>query len=107
MALITGKEILKNDSEARIVKWDDNIILEKYSGTDKEYSILCPGDPELDYHTLEGVHNGGEASAAFADLPNHTPEEIAAIRKNLLAYCGLDTLAMVKVLEKLRECAKE
>lgn len=67
---------------------------------------LCPGDPELDYHALEGVHNGGEASAAFADMPNHTPEEIAVIRKNLLAYCGLDTLAMVKVLEKLRESVK-
>ena len=63
---------------------------------------LCPGDPELDYHALEGVHNGSEASAAFADLPNHSPEEIAVIRKNLLRYCCLDTLAMVKVLEKLR-----
>ena len=61
----------------------------------------------MDYHALDGVHNGGEASAAFADMPNHTPEEIAVIRKNLLAYCGLDTLAMVKVLEKLRECVKE
>ena len=68
---------------------------------------LCPGDPELDYHALEGVHNGGEASAAFADLADHTPEEITVIRKNLLAYCGLDTLAMVKVLEKLRACVKE
>lgn len=68
---------------------------------------LCPGDPELDYHALEGIHNGGEASAAFADMPNHTPEEITVIRKNLLAYCGLDTLAMVKVLEKLRECVEE
>ena len=68
---------------------------------------LCPGDPELDYHALEGVHNGGEASAAFADLADHTPEEIAVIRKNLLAYCGLDTLAMVKVLEKLKECVKD
>ncbi len=28
------------------------------------------------------------------------------IRKALLAYCKLDTLAMVKVLEKLREVAK-
>ena len=63
---------------------------------------LCPGDPELDYHALEGVHNGSEASAALADLPNHSPEEIAVIRKNLLRYCCLDTLAMVKVLEKLR-----
>ena len=67
---------------------------------------LCPGDPELDYHALEGIHNGGEASAAFADLEKHAPEEIAIIRKNLLAYCGLDTLAMVKVLEKLRECVE-
>lgn len=67
---------------------------------------LFPNDPELDYHALDGVHNGGEASAAFADLPSHTPEEIAAIRQNLLRYCRLDTLAMVKVLGKLRQCVK-
>ena len=62
---------------------------------------LCPDDPELDYHALEGIHNGSEAMNAFADLENHTPEEIVRIRKNLLAYCRLDTLAMVKILEKL------
>ena len=67
---------------------------------------LCSEDPELDYHALEGIHNGSEAMNAFADLPNHTPEEIAQIRKNLLAYCRLDTLAMVKVLEKLEEMVK-
>ena len=64
---------------------------------------LCPSDPELDYHALEGVHNGSEAMETFADLPNHTPEEIKVMRNNLLKYCCLDTLAMVKVLEKLRE----
>ena len=63
---------------------------------------LCPGDPDLDYHNLDGVHNGTEASATFADLPNHTSEEIAEMRKNLLNYCRLDTLAMVKVLEKIK-----
>ena len=62
---------------------------------------LCPNDPELDYHNLDGIHNGGEAMNAYPDLVNHTPEEQAIIRKNLLAYCKLDTLAMVKVLEKL------
>jgi len=62
---------------------------------------LCPDDPELDYHNLDGIHNGGEAMNAYPDLVNHTPEEQAVIRKNLLAYCRLDTLAMVKVLEKL------
>ena len=64
---------------------------------------MCPGDPELDYHALDGVHNGSEAMAAFAELPAHSSEEIAQIRKNLLAYCRLDTLAMVKILEKLYE----
>ena len=67
---------------------------------------LCPGDTELDYHALEGVHNGSEASATFADMPNHSPEEIQTMRNNLLKYCCLDTLAMVKVLEKLREVVK-
>ncbi|CCY67686.1 putative uncharacterized protein [Clostridium sp. CAG:678] len=38
---------------------------------------------------------------AYPDLVNHTPEEQAVIRKNLLAYSRLDILAMVKVLEKL------
>ncbi len=68
---------------------------------------LCPGDPELDYHALEGVHNGSEASATFADMPNHTEEEIEVMRKNLLKYCCLDTLAMVKVIEKLRKTVKD
>ena len=64
---------------------------------------LFPDDPDLDYHALDGVHNGGEAMAAFSDLINLPPEEREIVRKNLLAYCGLDTLAMVKILEKLRE----
>ena len=68
---------------------------------------LFPDDPSLDYHSLEGIHHGGEASAAFADMPNRTPEEIAVTRKNLLAYCRLDTYAMVKVLGKLRDAVSE
>ena len=68
---------------------------------------MCPGDPELDYHALEGIHNGGEAMAAFPGLEKKSPEEIATIRKQLLAYCCLDTLAMVKVLEKLYQIAEE
>ncbi len=68
---------------------------------------LFPHDPALDYHSLEGVHNGGEASAAFENLEKMTPEEQAACRRDLLRYCGLDTLAMVKIWEKLRELAAE
>ena len=64
---------------------------------------LYPGDPSLDYHNLDQVHNGGEASDAFARMAFLSPEEIAELRDNLLKYCGLDTFAMVKVLGKLKE----
>lgn len=64
---------------------------------------LCPNDSELNYHNLDRIHNGGEAMTAFAELEHHTPEEIETIRQNLLSYCRLDTLAMVKILEKLEE----
>ena len=67
---------------------------------------LFPGDPELDYHNLEGVHNGGEAMTIFPKIKDMPPEEAATARKNLLAYCKLDTYAMVKVWEKLVEAAK-
>ena len=39
--------------------------------------------------------------AAYASLHEKSPEEIEAVRAALLAYCRLDTLAMVKILEKL------
>ncbi len=64
---------------------------------------LCPNDPELDYHNLDEIHHGGEASTAFAELHKKSPEEIERTRKNLLAYCGLDTLAMVKIVDRLYE----
>lgn len=64
---------------------------------------LCPDDPALDYHNLDQVHNGLEASSAFANMVNLEPEEIKELRANLLKYCGLDTYAMVKVLGKLKE----
>ena len=64
---------------------------------------LFPDDPELDYHNLEGVHNGGEASQAFAKMASMTQEELETTRAQLLKYCGLDTYAMVKVWEKLKE----
>ena len=68
---------------------------------------LFPNDSDLDYHNLEGIHHGGEASAAFANMTKLSTDEIEKTRQNLLKYCGLDTYAMVKVLEKLREVAYE
>jgi hypothetical protein len=64
---------------------------------------MFPDDSELDYSRLYLIHNGEEAMAAYASLPNNSPEEQKRIRAALLAYCRLDTLVMVKILEKLRE----
>lgn len=64
---------------------------------------LFPDDPELDYHALEGVHNGSEAMDIFPRIKDMSPEDREKARANLLKYCCLDTLAMVKVLGKLRE----
>ena len=62
---------------------------------------LYPDDPSLDYHNLEGIQKGDQASNAFKNMKIMSPEEVAETRKNLLAYCKLDTFAMVKVWEKL------
>ena len=64
---------------------------------------LFPDDPELDYHALEGVHNGSEAMNAFEAMAGMSAEEAAVTREQLLRYCELDTLAMVKIWQKLVE----
>ena len=67
---------------------------------------LFPDDPALDYHNLEGVHNGGEASEAFIRMADMHGEELERCRNNLLKYCCLDTYAMVRIWEKLKEAAQ-
>lgn len=66
---------------------------------------LYPNDPKLDYHRLEEIRSGNEAMAAFPAMEKMTPEEQKRTRCNLLKYCELDTLAMVKVWEKLTKIA--
>ena len=67
---------------------------------------LFPHDPTLNYANLEGIHQGGEASAAFNAMARMTPEERMITRQQLLKYCGLDTFAMIKIYEKLREICR-
>ena len=64
---------------------------------------LFPNDPALDYHNLEQIHNGGEAMSIFPKIKNMPKDEAEKTRHNLLQYCKLDTYAMVKVWEKLKE----
>lgn len=61
--------------------------------------------PELSYEGLE-ISNGGMAMNAYATLRLlEDRAEVERLRKALLEYCRLDTLAMVRILERLREMA--
>lgn len=55
--------------------------------------------PELSYDNLEGVSDGGTAQVAFCEAiqPGSTSERKGEIQKQLLAYCQLDTFAMVRL----------
>ena len=55
------------------------------------------------YKDLDLIHNGGEANEAFPRLKFMDESTRKSYRNALLEYCKLDTLAMVKVVEKLKE----
>lgn len=68
---------------------------------------LFPNEPALDYHILEDVHKGDEASAAYLSLKDLNEEKEEQLRKALLEYCKLDTFAMVKIYQFLKEIIKK
>ena len=74
-----------------------------FSGSYSLKYVLPALIPELTYEGME-VANGTEAGIAWESLvPGGLDEaEHDKIRKTLLDYCGLDTLALVRLLEKLR-----
>ena len=57
---------------------------------------LCP---DLDYAHLDGVQNGGMAMDAYAEALASTTllDRRAEIERQLIAYCALDTLALVRL----------
>jgi len=64
---------------------------------------LYPEDSSLNYSNLQAIHDGSQASNAFKNLTNKSPEEQEKIRKQLLEYCKLDTYALVKIYEKFKK----
>lgn len=59
--------------------------------------------PELSYQEL-GISNGMEVSSQFEQLYESSDRElIDKTRADLLEYCSLDTLAMVRILQGLEE----
>lgn len=64
--------------------------------------------PEMSYDDLDGIAEGDSAAAAFAMLALGIypgPEDEATILEQLREYCCLDTLAMVRLHQRLAELA--
>ena len=73
-------------------------------GTTDPYTLLTPMENtsgDEDATETDGVTNGGEAMVAYAkcQFTDITDAEVEVIRKDLLKYCELDTLAMVMLWE--------
>ncbi len=65
--------------------------------------VLPAMAPELRYDALDGVQDGGAAMVAYQEaIESHTSaERKSQIEKQLLAYCRLDTFAMIRVWSTL------
>ena len=61
--------------------------------------------PELRYDLLSGVQDGTQAQAVYLSLISGEMSETTQdqARNDLLAYCELDTLAMVRIVEKISQ----
>ena len=62
-------------------------------------NVLPAVVPELRYDTLDGVQDGGMAMAAYIEAidPDTAIERKTQIEQQLLAYCKLDTYAMMRL----------
>lgn len=67
-------------------------------------AVLPAACPDLSYEALDGVADGNMAVEAYREAiaPKTTAERREEIERQLLAYCHLDTLAMVRLWEVFR-----
>ncbi|MDO9547140.1 MAG: DUF2779 domain-containing protein [Pelolinea sp.] len=67
-------------------------------------NILPVMVPDLSYENLE-VNKGDQAAVVWWDMitGNLSPEEVESTKTALLTYCEMDTWAMVRIWQKLRE----
>ena len=68
-------------------------------------AVLPAAIPDLSYDALDGVHDGGGAMSVFVEAihPETSTARKAEIENQLLAYCRLDTFAMVRLWQFFSE----
>lgn len=98
------KSIIPNIRDLMVPFQKGHYVTPSMNGSYSIKYVLPALVPEMAhaYKQLDGVQNGGEAMNAYAKLATMEEVEQERIRRALLEYCKLDTLAMVKVLNAIK-----
>lgn len=95
--------VIENLHDLMVPFRNQSIYHWQFNGSYSIKAVLPALVPELTYETLE-VNNGEMAASTWLRIRNEIDEEqVAVLRHQLLEYCCLDTLAMVRILEKMRK----
>jgi len=78
------------------------VYSEAFAGSYSIKKVLPVMVPELSYQNLQ-IQEGGTASFLYGQMTALDEEARAQLRNDLLAYCHLDTLAMVKIWQRVEE----
>ena len=79
-----------------------HVYLWQFNGSTSLKAVLPAMVPELSYDELDISEGSSAADAWISTWQMKDKKLINKTRRNLLDYCRLDTLAMVKILEKLK-----
>jgi predicted RecB family nuclease len=108
------KDVSRHLSQIEKLLWDllpvvrDHVYFAKFDGSFSIKSVAPVLSRDVRYDSLDGVAEGGAASDAFIRIVTGElgeGETSDGLRAQLLKYCHLDTLAMVKVHEALDRLA--
>jgi hypothetical protein len=95
--------VIENIRDMMIPFRDKSIYHWKFNGSYSIKVVLPALVPELSYENLE-ISDGEMASSAWVRMIQSDDEkEKEMLRQQLLCYCHMDTLAMVRILEIMRE----
>jgi hypothetical protein len=78
------------------------VYSEAFGGSYSIKKVLPVMVPELNYSALN-IQEGGTASFMYGQMGLLEPNEREQLREDLLAYCHSDTLAMVRIWERVEE----
>ena len=96
---------LNDRIEDLIIPFAENMFVDKdFFGSASIKNVMPALVPELSYKPL-AIQEGGSASRIWMDtiFKNKNTDERDKIFSDLIEYCKMDTLAMVKILERLEK----